>query len=83
MLCYHHPNMGKQGIRTLVLFLLAAWQVFAQGTTSRLIGTVTDPAGSAVSGASVTLSSETTGASFTTTTSQNGTYVFEDVQSGL
>jgi hypothetical protein len=56
--------------------------VFGQGTTSRLVGTVTDPTGSVVPGAQVTLTNEGTGVSFTTTTTQTGTYVFEALQVG-
>src|SRR5215472_4417575 len=64
-----------------LLLLACAW-VFGQGTTSRLVGTVTDTSGSIVPGAQVTLTNEGTGVSFSTTTTQAGTYVFEALQVG-
>lgn len=56
--------------------------VFAQGTTSRVLGVVQDPSGASVAGAKVTLTNEGTGVEFTTTTSEVGAYVFEAVQVG-
>ncbi|MGI8469665.1 MAG: carboxypeptidase regulatory-like domain-containing protein [Pyrinomonadaceae bacterium] len=55
---------------------------FAQGTTSRLTGTVTDNAGAAVSGATVTLTDEATNTSLTAQTSDSGTYTFDLIQAG-
>ncbi|MGI9035268.1 MAG: carboxypeptidase regulatory-like domain-containing protein, partial [Pyrinomonadaceae bacterium] len=55
---------------------------FAQGTTSRLTGTVTDNAGAAVGGATVTLTDEATNTSLTTQTSDSGTYTFDLIQAG-
>ncbi len=52
----------------------------AQGTTSRVTGTVTDNSGAAVAGAAVTLTNEATGISLTTTTGDSGTYVFDLIQ---
>lgn len=60
-------------------FCIAA---FAQGTTSRITGTVTDPQGSPVSGATVTIVREGTGAPLTTQTSDNGQYTFDLIQAG-
>ncbi|MPZ21700.1 MAG: TonB-dependent receptor plug domain-containing protein [Luteitalea sp.] len=56
-----------------------AW---AQGTTSRIGGAVTDASGGAIPGATVTLTNESTGVSFTTVTSGTGVYVFEAVGVG-
>ena len=53
-----------------------------QGTTSRVTGTVQDANGAAVAGASVTLTNEATGVSFTTETSDSGAYAFDLVQAG-
>jgi hypothetical protein len=53
-----------------------------QGTTSRVTGTVQDANGAAVAGAMVTLTNEATGVSFTTETSDSGTYAFDLVQAG-
>ncbi len=54
----------------------------AQGTTSRLTGTVTDSSGAAVSGATVTLSNEETGLSLTTETGESGAYTFDLIPAG-
>ncbi len=54
----------------------------AQGTTSRLTGTVRDPSGAPVAGARVTLTNEGTNVSLTTQTTESGVYVFDSVQLG-
>ena len=54
---------------------------FAPGTGG-LEGTVKDPTGAVISGAHVTIRSEETGESQTTTTDANGTYRFYNVRSG-
>jgi hypothetical protein len=66
------------------LFLIGVFNatIFGQGTTSRVTGTVQDPNGGTVVGATVTLTNEATGVSFTTQTSDNGTYAFDLVQVG-
>lgn len=67
----------------LVGFLLA-FNGFAsaQGTTSRVTGTVTDASGAAVPGAQVTLTNEATNTSLTAETSDTGIYTFDLVQPG-
>lgn len=65
----------------LCLFVLSSI-AFAQGTTSRVTGTVTDNSGAAVSGANVTLTNEGTRASLTTVTDNNGNYTFDLIQVG-
>ncbi len=55
----------------------------AQGTTSRLVGTVKDTSGAVVPGASVTLLNQGTGGEFMTVTTDAGSYVFEAVQVGV
>ncbi|HYE15797.1 MAG TPA: carboxypeptidase-like regulatory domain-containing protein, partial [Pyrinomonadaceae bacterium] len=65
----------------LLLFCLSA-AAAAQGTSSRVTGVVTDPAGAVVEGATVTLTNEATNVSFTTQTTSTGTYVFDSVQVG-
>ena len=67
---------------TVVSLLLAATGLFGQGTTSRLVGTVTDPTGAIVPGANVALINQANGVSFKTTTTQAGTFVFEALQVG-
>ncbi|MCL4524447.1 MAG: carboxypeptidase regulatory-like domain-containing protein [Acidobacteria bacterium] len=67
-------------IAVLLICSAGAW---AQGTTSRITGTVTDPSGASVPGATVTITNEGTGVSFSTTTSAAGAYVFDSVQIGV
>ncbi len=63
-----------------ILTLLSVVAAFAQGTTSRLTGTITDGSGAAVSGANVTLTNEGTGISLTTETADSGAYAFDLIQ---
>jgi len=60
-----------------------AFCAYGQGTTSRLIGTVQDPSGAGIIGASVNLVSEGTNSTFQAKTAENGAYFFESVQAGL
>lgn len=55
--------------------------LFPQGTTSRILGEITDPTGAIVTGATVRLLNEGTGAVFTSTAA-GGAYLFDSVQSG-
>jgi hypothetical protein len=74
--------MASRGISLTIVLLLFSTGLFAQGTTSRAVGTVQDSSGALVPGATVRLTNEGTNATFTTTTSEAGTYVFEAVQPG-
>lgn len=65
-----------------VLFFSSFSNTFAQGTTTRFTGTVTDTSGAAVPGATVTLTNEATNVSLTTTTGDNGSYTFDLIQAG-
>jgi hypothetical protein len=62
-----------------VICVLAAGanSIYAQGTTGQISGTVTDPNGAVVQGASVTVSNQETGLSRTITTSDDGIYSFQ------
>ena len=64
-----------------VLFALTGFAL-AQGTTSRLTGTVTDSSGAAIAGATVTLTNEGTTTSLTTETSDDGLYNFDLIPAG-
>ncbi len=67
-----------------VLFsLFLSFTALAQGTTSRVTGTVTDQSGAAIAGATVTLLNTATTITFTTTTSAAGVYTFDSVQIGI
>ena len=70
-------------MRYLAFLSLLTSLAFAQGTTSRVVGTVQDPTGSAVAGAKVRLTNEATGLAFEGQTSEAGNYQFESVQIGL
>jgi len=58
----------------LVLFVLSSQAAFGQAVFGSIIGTVTDPSGAAVSGAKVTVVSQTKSTSETTTTNESGNY---------
>lgn len=66
-------------VGAVLIMTATAW---AQGTTSRVVGTVLDPQGAVVPEAQVTLTNEATQVSFTTETTSAGTYVFDSVQVG-
>lgn len=66
---------------SVFLFALSGF-AFAQGTTSRVTGTVTDSAGANISGATVTLTNEATQTSLNTETNESGNYTFDLIQPG-
>ncbi len=77
--------MKETCLRTFViisLVVLSAATLFAQGTTSRITGIVSDAAGAPVAGATVTLKQEGTGATLKTQTGDGGSYVFDLIQAG-
>ncbi|MEQ1924013.1 MAG: carboxypeptidase regulatory-like domain-containing protein, partial [Pyrinomonadaceae bacterium] len=65
------------------LFIVSTVGAFAQGTTSRITGVISDTAGAAVSGATVTIRREGSPSTLSTQTSDNGQYVFDLVQPGI
>ncbi|HEX3742754.1 MAG TPA: TonB-dependent receptor [Bryobacteraceae bacterium] len=69
------PNTRKYiCVSTLLLFTaVLGWAQFESGT---VLGTITDPAGNAVSGASVTLSNVRTGTSFKAVSDNSGNFQF-------
>jgi hypothetical protein len=66
----------------LVVLLFLAVSVGAQSSTSRITGTITDPTGSAVEGAKVTLINEATGVPSTQMTGSGGIYAFTSLTAG-
>jgi hypothetical protein len=76
--------MKKSTVILISLFLICVFSATAwgQGTTSRVTGVVQDANGGTVVGAAVTLTNEATGVSFTSQTSDSGTYSFDLVQVG-
>ncbi len=57
--------------------------LFAQGTTSRLVGTVSDSTGAVIGNAKVMLTNDQTGVAFATETGASGNFQFEAIQIGL
>ena len=62
---------------------LTASILYAQGTTARVAGAITDSSGGRIPGATVTLRSDGTGVAFSMVSTDAGTYAFESVQVGL
>ncbi|HXF04020.1 MAG TPA: TonB-dependent receptor [Blastocatellia bacterium] len=75
-------NRILTGLLVIMMSISSVGPVMAQGTTSRVVGVVTDPTGAVVPDATVTLTNEATKVSFTTRTTAAGTYVFDSVQIG-
>jgi hypothetical protein len=75
--------MQKRVSRLIPFLALCGSLLFGQGTTSRLVGVVTDPAGASVAGATVKLINEGTNATLTAKSAENGAYFFEAVKSGF
>jgi Carboxypeptidase regulatory-like domain/TonB dependent receptor len=77
--CLHAVAALTVGI---VLTLLIATPIHAQVDAGAILGTVTDASGSAVHGATVTLTNEGTSAALSTTTGSDGGYKFTPVRIG-
>src|SRR2546421_2613825 len=70
-------------ILTVVLALLVfALSAFSQGSTGRLVGTVTDPGGAVIPGATVTVKDNQTGCELTVVASSEGGFTFSQLQVG-
>jgi hypothetical protein len=66
----------------LALFVLAP-AAFSQGSTGRLIGSVTDPSGAVIPGATVTVKDNQTGRELTVTASGEGNFTFPQLDVGV
>ena len=76
-------SKAKFILTTLALFLFAlSFTAHAQTSKGTVVGTVLDPNGAAVTGASIKLTNVETGISRDATTSAEGTYRFEAVDPG-
>ncbi len=78
----------RNGLRTFLLVLLAlgvcSVPVFAQaGSTGSLSGTIMDPKGAVVAGASVKVVSKATGQEFSAQTSDDGTFTVPSLTAGI
>src|SRR5215469_7764250 len=69
-------------LKSVLLALCAATMAFAQGNTGNISGTVTDPTGAAVPGATVTATSASTDAAVKTTTNEQGGYALPSMLAG-
>ena len=83
----HRRSYVKQKIFTLLfgalcLSLALAVCVWAQTSTSRISGTVTDSTGAVVAGAKVTAKNEATGVTYTQDDNQAGLYAFPSLPVG-
>ncbi|HEY6770394.1 MAG TPA: TonB-dependent receptor [Candidatus Sulfotelmatobacter sp.] len=67
---------------TLLFMLLAAISLSAQTFRGTILGTVTDPSGAVVSGATVTVKNTGTGLARTTQTSADGSYALSELPIG-
>jgi hypothetical protein len=68
--------------RVLAVFAMAVVSCFAQLSVSTIRGTVTDPTGSMVPGATITLVNVATNIERSTKTNENGDFEIPDLQSG-
>jgi carboxypeptidase family protein len=66
-----------------ISLFLSAGQVYGQGATSRVTGTVVDTTGATVPGATVNLTNEANGVSFTTQSGGSGAYAFDLIPAGV
>jgi len=74
-------SLKKATVVALALFVLASAAV-AQTTTGRLLGTVTDPGGAVVPGATITVRDNQTGQERSVTSSDQGSYEVSQLQFG-
>ena len=69
-------------LSAILFVLVLSAGMYAQGTTSRVTGSITDTAGAAIPGATVSLTNEGTGVTLTTTSSDSGSYLFDLILPG-
>ena len=67
----------------LIMLMSGVGGALAQGTASRVTGTVVDQSGAVIPDATVILTNEATKSDLTTQTTSTGTYVFDSVQVGI
>ena len=75
-------RLAYVAILTLLFAICAPFLMAQSAGTSALAGTVTDPSGAAIPNVTVTVTSNDTGQSRTTTTGSDGTYRFNLLQPG-
>jgi hypothetical protein len=72
----------KSGVSGVVLFFLLTSSTWAQVSTSRIEGTVTDKSGAVVANVAVKVTNESTGVSYDVKTSTSGTYTVPSLVPG-
>ena len=75
-------TFARQTVCAFLLVVFGAAMAVAQSATSSLRGAITDPKGSSVPGAEVTLTSVERGVALTTKTDRDGQYQFLEVRPG-
>ncbi|MGB9199094.1 MAG: carboxypeptidase-like regulatory domain-containing protein, partial [Terriglobales bacterium] len=65
-----------------VLLFLASSLLLAQGSEGRILGTIADVSGAAISGATITVTNTATGVSRTTASSKAGEFVVPQLEAG-
>lgn len=68
---------------SILAMLLLPVSALSQSTTGRILGTLTDPSGASVAGASVVVTDTQRGTSRTITTDESGAFVAPDLQPGI
>jgi hypothetical protein len=77
-----HYRAGRHLCSVLALFAIVAGFAAAQERFGEINGVVTDPSGAVMPGVSATLTNKATSRTYTTKTSNDGTYFFRDVEPG-
>jgi len=72
----------KRIILALCLTALSPWALFAQGENGTIVGTVVDASGAAVTGTTIMIKNNETGATITLTTSEAGQYASPPLRPG-
>lgn len=78
----HRPKLHSRIALTLYLILILSSTVSAQTFRGTILGTVTDPNGAVVSGATVTVKNTSTGLERSTTTDDAGNYSVPELPIG-
>ena len=78
------PTQVASILLALLVVMTAVFQTptFAQTETGQIVGTVTDPQGAVIAGATITVQSKGTGATRTQRTTGDGSYIVSNLQPG-
>ena len=78
-----HPRFAFHFFCALLVTLILLPAVFAQTPTGTVVGTITDPAGAAITNANIIIRDTATGATRTTVTSSTGAYQFPTLRPSI